>query len=222
MARDKKTLLDSLLDRQGTLFSEELGIDLSRNTPSSLFRWLCASLLLSARIPHKIAMKAAKALSDAGWTTAQHMVASGWTDRVAVLKKAGYGRFDESTASMLGDTAQALQTTYDGDLRNLREGADRDPTGERERLMAFKGIGPAGADIFLREIQGVWPEHYPFADAKAIAAATRLGLSDTCEGLSEMVGRKRFPALVAALVRAELTGVTPDDLCAHSNTAEAS
>lgn len=221
MAPKEEVLVDRLIDRYGRLFSEELGIDLAQNTPSPLFRWLCAALLLSARIPHKTAMAAAKALNDAGWATADHMASSDYDERVAVLNKAGYGRFDESTARMLGDTARDLNTLYKGDLRKLREDARRDPQNARDRLKSFKGIGDVGADIFLREIQGVWPEHYPFADRKALAAATRLGLPNTSKALSKLVENHRFPALVAALVRAELAGVTADDFCKPFKQAEA-
>jgi len=208
----KDDLVRRLIDRHGRLFSEEIGVDLSENTPSPLFRWLCAALLLSARIPHRNAVKASRALADAGMTTARHMVDTAWKDRVAVLSDAGYGRFDESTARMLGDTAELLEQDYDGDLRKLRDAADRDPKAERAAVMACKGIGEVGADIFLREMQAVWPENHPFADGKALAAAKRLGLPETAEDLAALVDRKQFPTLIAALVRAELAGTTTEDL----------
>ena len=31
------------------------------------------------------------------------------------------------------------------------------------------GIGPVGSDIFAREVQAVWPEHFPSADASHIS-----------------------------------------------------
>lgn len=220
MTAETKALINVLIDRQGTLFSQELGIDLTRDKPSPLFQWLCASLLLSARISHNIAMAAARALSDAGWTTAEKIASSDWKDRVAVLRKSGYGRYDESTARMLGDTALALRTTYGGDLRQLRKDAGREPQGERKRLMAFKGIGPVGADIFFREVQVVWPELYPFADRKALAGAVRFGLPGSAKALSKTIDRQRFPNLVAALVRVELDEITPGDLWTQAQSAE--
>ncbi len=68
----------------------------------------------------------------------------------------------------------------------------------------FKGIGNLGADIFLREVQLVWDELYPFADRKTLETATKLGLPETPDGLAALVSQKDFPHLVAALVRAGL------------------
>lgn len=199
-----KALAAALLDRHGTTYAGDLGIDLAANTPAALFRWLCASLLMSARISSPIALKAARALADSGWTTAEAMAASTWEERVKVLNHSGYARYDESTARMLGDTVQLLIDEYDGDLRQLREKAGREPQQERRLLKAFKGIGDVGADIFFREVQVAWKELYPFADRKALAAASKLGLSDTADRLASLVAREDFPRLIAALVRTEL------------------
>jgi endonuclease III len=197
-------LVEALLDRHGTTYAGELGIDLAASTPSALFRWLCAALLMSARISSPIALKAARALADAGWTTPHAMAESSWEERVRVLNHSGYARYDESTARMLGDTVQLLIDEYGGDLRELRETAGRDPRQERKLLKAFKGIGDVGADIFFREVQAPWKELYPFADRKALAAASKLALPDTADGLASLTAREDFPRLVAALVRTEL------------------
>lgn len=212
MTTEAETIIDRLLERYGTLFSAELDIDVQKNTPSVLFRWLCAALLMSARISHDKAIAAARALDDAGWTTAEKMAESRWEDRVRVLNRAGYARYDESTARMLGDTAELLLDAYRGDLRELRDAAGKDPEQQRERLKSFKGIGDVGADVFFRDIQTVWSEHYPFLDDKARSAARRLGLPDTADALAEEVGRARFARLATALVRADLDGVGERDL----------
>lgn len=34
------------------------------------------------------------------------------------------------------------------------------------RLEEFPGIGPAGASVFLREAQAVWPSVAPYADER--------------------------------------------------------
>lgn len=200
-------VLERLLERHGQPVSRELGIDLARNAPSPLFRWLCAALPMSAPIPHGAALSAARALSGAGWRTARTMADSAWRYRVDVLNRAGYGRLDESTARMLGHAARHLLDAHDGDLRRLREAAGRDPEAERAALKAFKGIGDVGADIFFRDLQSVWTEHFPFLDGKARAAARRLGLPEAPETLAGRVGAARFVGLATALMRAELDGV---------------
>jgi len=204
MTATERQIVAALLDRHGTTYADELGIDIAKNTPSVLFRWLCASILMSARISAGNAVRGARALADAGWTTADHMAESTWEERVKVLNAHGYARYDESTARMLGEDADMLLEKYDGDLRNLREEAARDPDAERKLLKQFKGVGDVGAAIFCREAQTAWGELHPFADRKALASAKKLGLPDDAEGLSKLVGAADFPRLAAALVRCDL------------------
>ncbi len=202
----RKQIAQALLARHGRTYAAEIGIRLERNTPSPLFRWLVASLLFSARIRADIAVEAARALAAAGWRTPQAMADAGWEARVKVLNRAGYARYDESTSRMLEAAATLLLEAYRGDMRRLRDAAGRDPAREQELLTGFKGIGSAGAGIFLREVQAVWPEAYPFADRKSLETAGRLGLPDDAGGLARLVPQGDFPRLVAALVRTGLAG----------------
>jgi hypothetical protein len=202
----RKRIVEALLDRHGRTYAAELNIALDRGTPSVLFRWLCASILLSARIGSELALRAARALGEQGWTTAAKMAAATWEQRTRTLNRAGYARYDESTSRMLGDTAAMLQEKYQGDLRKLRDAAERDPGRERALLKECKGIGEVGVDIFMREAQIAWPELYPFADQKALEAAAQLGLESDPHALADRVPRKDFPRLLTALVRASLEG----------------
>src|ERR687888_69109 len=112
-----------------------------------------------------------RGLADQGWTTPQKLDRTTWAQRVRVLNRAGYARYDESTSRMLGDTCALLLERYRGDLRRLREEAGRDPKRERALLKAFKGLGDVGVDIFFREAQLAWKELYPFADRRGPPAA---------------------------------------------------
>ncbi len=207
MARpSEREIVRALLKRHGRTFAEEIGIAVEKNTPSPLFRLLCASLLFSTRISAKIAVRAAKALSDQGWTTPQKMAGSTWEERARTLNEAGYARYDERTSTALGETAEMLLDRYGGDLRNLREEADHEPGEERRLLKRFKGIGDVGVDIFFREAQAAWDELFPFADRRALQGAKNLGLEDDPSSLARLVGDHDFPRLVAALVRVELEG----------------
>lgn len=208
----QRQLAAALLERHGQTYADELGLDLAQNTPSILFRWLCATILLSARISARIALTSADALARAGWTTADKLAASSWDDRVRVLNRSGYARYDESTARILGATAEMIRDDYGSDLRRLRERAGHDPASERRLLKTFKGIGDVGADIFLREVQSAWTELFLFADKRTLEVARSFGLPDTAQGLADLVERERFPALLAALVRAKLSKETVADI----------
>jgi hypothetical protein len=199
-----KRIIDALLERHGRTYAAELGIHLAKGTPLVLFRWLCASILLGARIGANQAMQAARALADQGWTTAQKMAGSTWEQRTRTLNWAGYARYDESTSRMLGDTAGMLLERYGGDLRRLRKAAGREPAREHELLKQCKGLGDVGVSIFCREVQLAWDELYPFADEHALEAAGRLGLESDAQALAKRVSKQEFPRLVAALIRTSL------------------
>lgn len=207
VTQHRKQLTAVLLQRHGQTFAEELGFDLNRNTPSTLFRLLCFALLASARISHNIAVEAARTLSQQKWNTARTMAESTWRQRTDTLNRAGYARYDESTARMLGDTAERLLDEYRGDLRKVREVANRDAAAERKLLKQFKGVGDVGVDIFFREVQMVWEEVYPHADRRVLKAASKLGLGNDAKDLARLVdSRGDFTRLTAALVRIELAG----------------
>jgi hypothetical protein len=200
----KKKVVAALLDRHGQTYAEELGIDLRKQTPSNLFQLLFASVLYSARIDAGIATQAARNLKRRGWRTASKMADSTWRQRVAALNDAGYTRYQERTSTMLGDMAETLLERWNGDLRKLRDEAERDPASERRLLKRLKGLGDTGVDIFFREVQATWDEVRPFADRRALAAARRLDLGGDAKALARLAKGRDFDRLVAALVRTEL------------------
>lgn len=184
----KQAIVRALLERHGRTFAEELRIDVAKGTPRELFRLLCASTLLSARIGSPIAMEAARTLASRGWRSPRTMSESTWKQRVKALNEAGYTRYQERTSTMLGDMTDHLLDRWRGDMRRLRDEADRDPKGERSLLKEFKGMGDVGVDIFFREAQVGWRELFPFADRRALDAARRLKLGTDAEASS------RWPA----------------------------
>ncbi|MEY9861071.1 hypothetical protein ABH935_006711 [Catenulispora sp. GAS73] len=88
-----------------------------------------------------------------------------------------------------------------GDLRRLRSQADGDPARIRELLQEFPHIGPVGADIFCREVQGIWPEVRPAFDRRALKGAEMNRLPKEVTRLEALVAPKDLPRLAAALVR---------------------
>lgn len=201
-ARDARVLRE-LVEAHGETFAEEAGIAL-KDTPQPLYRLLVLSVLLSARIRGSVAVAAARELSEAGLRDAGRMARSDWQQRVDALGRGGYRRYDERTATQLGDGAALVNERWGGDLRRLRREADGDRAALRALLQEVPGLGPAGADIFLREVQRVWPEVAPYLDAKALSGAERLGLPKDPDRLVGLAGDTDPAALAAALVRAAL------------------
>ncbi|MFH8413548.1 endonuclease [Streptomyces collinus] len=208
----RERVVRELVGAHGRTYAEEAGIAL-KDTPQPLYRLLVLSHLLSARIRGSVALATARALHEAGLRDPRRMAEAGWQQRVDALSRGGYRRYDERTATQLGDAAGLLSERWGGDLRRLRREADGKVSELRRLLQEFPGIGPAGADIFLREAQGVWPEAAPYLDTKALQGAERLDLPKDPERLTELAGDTDPAVLAAALVRAAVDkGVAEDTL----------
>ncbi|MEV8565306.1 endonuclease [Streptomyces sp. NPDC051322] len=193
----------ALLDTCGRTFAAEAGIGL-RDTPQPLYRLLVLACLLSARIRSSVAVAAARDLSESGMRDARSMREATWQERVDSLGRGGYRRYDERTATQLGDGAQLVLDKYGGDLRKMRGEADGDVEHLRRLLQEVQGLGPAGANIFLREVQGIWTEAAPLLDAKALQGAAAVGLPEDARRLARLVDTETLPAFAAALVRVAL------------------
>jgi endonuclease III len=218
MAAKPELIVSELLNRHGRLYAEDAGIRLA-DRPGPLYQLLVLATLLSARISADIAVAAARELFAAGYRTPKAMSEASWQDRVDALGRGDYRRYDERTATMLGDGADLLSAKWHGDLRRLRD----EPGGDVPRLASllteFPGIGPTGASIFLREIQEVWPAVAPYVDGVMTSGARRVGLPWDRESLAALLTGSGQPArLAAALVRvslsqraaSEVTAAVPD------------
>ncbi|NBM14752.1 endonuclease [Streptomyces sp. GC420] len=192
-----------LLDAKGRTYADDAGIKL-RDTPQPLCQLLVLACLSSTRIRASVAAASARALFDAGLRSPRRMADASWQQRVDALGEGGYRRYDESTATRLGAGAELVLEEFGGDLRRLRSAADGDRDGMRALLRKVPGIGPTGADIFLREAQGVWPEVAPFFDGKALQGAERLGLPRDPDRLAALTNKDESHLLAAALVRTAL------------------
>lgn len=199
--------VEALLGRHGTTYAEDAGIRLS-DEPAPLWQLLVLTQLLSARISADIAVAAARELFDAGCRTPERMRASSWRSRVHALGRGHYRRYDERTATMLGEMADLVIAEYGGDLRRLHE-ASADVERDVQR---FKGIGPAGAAVFCREVQGVWPDIAPYVDGLAADGAERLGLPRSADRLAALVPPADLPRLLAACVRAAHDDAVVEDV----------
>jgi len=217
---DPQAVVAALLERHGRTFADELGIDLASPGPPELFRLVCFALLSSARISADLARRGTRALTDAGWSTAQAMAEASWEDRARVLNQSGYARYDERTSTMLGQSSDLLLERYDGDLAQLREAAERKPRREKALLQELSGIGPVGADIFLREAQACWEELRPYLDRRARNAAGALGLPRDPGELAELAPDGNVARLVAALIRTSLAKDTDEITAAASGSAD--
>ena len=69
---------------------------------------------------------------------------------VAILGKAHYVRYDESTATRLSALALKLVNEYGGSFSSMYR-ADNDRHAFERRLLEFDGVGPKTVEIFMRD-----------------------------------------------------------------------
>ncbi|MEU4312728.1 endonuclease [Nocardia sp. NPDC024068] len=196
----QRDVVHTLLDRAGTTYAAEAGIRLD-DKPAPLFQLLMLTQLLSARISADLAISATAELVDSGYGTARKVADAGWQDLVDALGRGHYRRYDESAASQLGATATIALDKYGGDLRRLAAEADHDIERAGELIQQFKGIGPTGGSIFLREVQDVWPWVRPYFDDRAVRGAKRIDLPADPGELAALAPAKHTADFAAALVR---------------------
>lgn len=191
-----------LLRQAGSTFADEAGITL-HDTPKPLFQLLVLTMLASKPISAEVAVSAAAEVFRCGLRTPDAVLHADRGTMIEAFGRAGYARYDESSATRLTALASRVHDRYGGDLRRLAEESEGDTDTAARALQQFDGVGPTGADIYLREVQGVWLWVQPYFDERAVAGARQLGLPTESARLLEL--SEGDPAqLAAALVRVAL------------------
>ena len=132
-------------------------------------------MLFAKRISAKIAKETYFYFEQEDLTSPDAILDAGWNRLVEVLDSGGYTRYDFSTATNLLGIAKTLKEKY-GDLETLH--AKSSNAGDLEaRLQEFKGVGPVGVNIFLRELRGIWDKAKPKPSPAAVAKAREIGLA---------------------------------------------
>lgn len=203
-------MIDRLLQRAGSTYAHEAGITL-KDTPMPLFQLLVLCMLASKPIDAGIAVKAARELFRAGLRTPEAVLDADRKTMIDAFGRAGYARYDESSADRLTDIATMVNDDYHGDLRRLADEADGDVAAAERLLQRFKGIGDTGSGIFLREVQDTWTWVRPYFDDRALDAAKELKLPHDADELGA-AATGRNAELAAALVRVSLDDGLRDDL----------
>ena len=173
----RRNELEAMLASHGLLFSAQLGIDLASLRSAELFRWFLASLLFGARITETVAVRTYRSFLGHGIATPEAVSAAYFTELLEIMAEGGYVRYDGITSRKVQGASRKLIDEYGGDLNRLHAAAsDRDDL--IARLVQFKGIGPATAGIFLRELRGLWSKADPPLGELARLAADHLRIAD--------------------------------------------
>ena len=154
-------------------YSKELDLDLSK--AEDRFKWFLASVLFAKRISAQTAKETYRYFEQEELTSPEAILEAGWDRLVEVLDAGGYTRYDFSTATYLLGIAKTLKEKY-GSLEKLYAESSSPKDLER-RLEDFKGVGPIGVSIFLRELRGIWDKAKPAPSTLAVATAKKIGFS---------------------------------------------
>jgi len=117
-----------------------------------------------------------------------------------VMREGGYVRYDGRKSDQVLRDTQLLMTEYGGRLSRLHAAA-RDARDLENRLLAFHGIGPVTANIFLRELRPFWAKADPETLPTVVELARKLGVK------LDRYPRKslRFARVEAGLIRLRRT-----------------
>jgi endonuclease III len=203
-----------LVEEFGGTYSKALGIDLASGKVTEIYKWFIASILFGARISEAIAINTYREFEKAGIVSPQKVLDAGWNKLVKILDRGGYVRYDFKTATKFLEVNDTLMQQYQGDLNALHHSA-KDSSDLELRLKSLgKGIGEVTANIFLRELRGIWRKAAPLPSEPVIHAANELGvlpenIKDGTRILEKLVSAwradgmklKEFSDFEAALVR---------------------
>lgn len=138
-----------------SISASELGIDLTPENNCSLFKWFLASFLMGKRIQAPIAAQAYRVIvEEEGRDTARKLQHCTSRELVAMLGRAHYVRYDESTAQRLLDLSAKLNAQYAGNITQMRD-VSEDRQAFEKRLAEFDGVGPKTIEIFMRDAAAV-------------------------------------------------------------------
>jgi hypothetical protein len=187
-----------LLMRRGGRYASSLGIDLAAADADERFKWFLAAVLFGTRISATLAIRTWEAFAARGVLTPERILRTGWDGLVAILDAGGYVRYDYKTATKLLDVCASLERDYAGNLDKLHDAAT-DARDLQQRIKALgKGIGDTTADIFLRELRGIWVKADPPLSPLALSAAIELGyLTPASKPERALAGLKRIWAEAA-------------------------
>jgi len=161
-----------LLEKYGTLYSKELGINLNKKDKEEVFKWFLASLLFGARISETIAKRTYKTFEKYNLLTPQKILEAGWDFLVnPIMREGGYVRYDGKTSDKILKCCQKLLKEYKGNLNNIEKQAKNSKDLER-KIQEFYGVGPVTCRIFLRELRGIWKKANPEI-GKTVRLSTR-------------------------------------------------
>jgi hypothetical protein len=112
-------------------------------------------------------------------TSPGRIVGAGWDFLVdPIMRERGYVRYDGRKSTQVLRDCERLLADYRGSLRRLHDAA-RNARELEASLLAFYGVGPVTANIFLRELRPYWgkADPQPLPIVRKLARKLKLDLA---------------------------------------------
>ncbi|KAJ5488858.1 hypothetical protein N7539_003748 [Penicillium diatomitis] len=159
----------------------------TRPDPGTVLAMMIDALVKSRPISHQVAESTVAGLIEDEYHDIDRLLGTTWEERTNRLRVVGYNRYREQCASNLGALCDLVLEKYDGDLNNLLEEAHEDREEVRTLVKEFKGIGELGAELFLDNVQSIWPSMAPFIDSRSLRTAEEIGLGNDVSAIYEQL-----------------------------------
>ncbi|EPS32632.1 hypothetical protein POX_d05211 [Penicillium oxalicum] len=151
--------------------------------PSTVLAMVIDALIKSRPISHHLAESTVAGLIEDDYHDIDRLLGTTWEERTNRLKVLGYNRYREQCATNLGALCDLVLEKYDGDLNNLLEEAHEDREEVKALIKEIKGIGDLGAELFLDNVQSIWPSMAPFVDTRSLHTAQEIGLGSNVSAI---------------------------------------
>ena len=131
---------------------------------------------MAAHINETIARHTYQAFCRHRLKAPRDILAAGWDFLVnRIMREGGYVHYDFSKSDQILRDCQTLVDENGGSPWHVHE-ASHDAHDLELRLLAFYGVGPVTANIFLRELRPFWPKADPEPLPAVAAAAASLDI----------------------------------------------
>ena len=160
------------------------------------FEELLCAVVLSRPISHRLGLRSIRTLLNDpyNFTSAKAVQSAGAEKRHQALWDART-QHKGKTAEQIGMIADVVleQFTASGDkdgtqLQKLLDDSKGDVDKALDTMQAqIKGMGATGQKIFLRRVQWLWKDAFPYIDDRTMGSLNKVGLPDDAEELRKLV-----------------------------------
>ncbi|KAJ5670542.1 FAD dependent oxidoreductase [Penicillium maclennaniae] len=148
--------------------------------PEILLAMIIDAMLKSRPIQHDLSRKTVNHLIEMGYHDVNKLSETTWEERTDVLRE----------VDIIG-IENRLRPTWvrwrNGDLNKLLERGEAEREKVGTLIKDIKGVGDLAEELFLSNVQSVWPSMAPFVDSRSLKTADEIGIGRDLEVIYDAV-----------------------------------